>query len=72
MPDHTTLYYTLTVTEALDELCKKIGLKDPRGWAVFITYNNISRGLGEKERLAGMSPTLCDHPRHSHFTHEHD
>jgi hypothetical protein len=46
------------VTEALDELCKKIGLKDPRGWAVFITYNNISRGLGEKERLAGMSPTL--------------
>lgn len=43
-----------TVTEALGELCKKIGLKDPRGWAVFITYNNISRGLGEKERLAGM------------------
>ena len=41
------------MTEALDELCKKIGLKDPRGWAVFITYNNISRGLGEKERLAG-------------------
>ncbi len=54
----THFFYTSTVTEALDELCKKIGLKDPRGWAVFITYNNISRGLGEKERLAGMSPTL--------------
>lgn len=48
-----------TVTEALHELCKKIGLRDPRGWAVFITYNNISRGLGEKERLAGTSLSLC-------------
>jgi len=30
-----------TVNEALAELCKKIGLKDSRGWAIFITYNNI-------------------------------
>jgi hypothetical protein len=51
------------VTEALDELCKKIGLRDPRGWAVFITYNNISRGLGEKERLAG---TQIVHHTHTH------
>ncbi len=35
-----THHYFLVI-EALAELCKKIGLRDPRGWALFITYNSI-------------------------------
>eukprot|EP01090_Pellita_catalonica_P020414 TRINITY_DN7290_c0_g1_i1.p1 TRINITY_DN7290_c0_g1~~TRINITY_DN7290_c0_g1_i1.p1 ORF type:complete len:1026 (+),score=139.51 TRINITY_DN7290_c0_g1_i1:354-3080(+) len=42
------------VSEAMSELCLKIGLKDPRGWAMFISYNNVTRGIAEGERLSDI------------------
>ena len=36
------------------EVCKKLGLRDPRGWAVFVTYHNVTRSIGENERISDV------------------
>ncbi|KAL6076835.1 Myosin-VIIa, variant 2 [Balamuthia mandrillaris] len=41
-----------TVAEAKAEFCHKINLRDPYGWAIYVTLNGVCRGLGESDRLA--------------------